>query len=613
MTDISTSSTSSSVVKAFGSTIFIFLLALSWLSAPANAQSSEGKASAGHITHGPVLGAPGSHSMTIWVRTERPGNFNVSYMSETGNTGSATGQTKLNRDNTGTVELTDLEPNTRYDYIVSVPGSKRTESGSFRTMPHPADYRNAEHNPEGLYNFSFEHGSCNYYRTWEAHHPAMPTYHTMNEEISNEVHFQIMNGDFIYENGRGMEVKEWRKQLGVSEDQTPEVVEVMPKLVGIWENYKRYYEGSPSLRKWHRNVPAYFMFDDHEILNDINGAGTPGHDSRKALHRDIGIKGWYDYVGWSNPIPEERQEDIIYGKAEVNSDDAVLHDPQTDFSQINFDDRPTLHVHWTDDHPAAGVYKVEEVLDNHRIKLSPKPEGDAEDISYSIGRRNYYSFKKANAEFFVTDTRSARGLHDQDRPEMEGLTMLGEGQKEWLMQSMKESDADFLFVVSSVSFTIPHVATDIPNKDESWTVFLDERDQLFNAWDKMEKPVVLLTGDLHNGIAVNVSDNIHEFVSGPHESGNHDVTDEGGRPANGKFTYNDRTVDILWSSYFTKGTVGQARNERYYVVFDIKNVVNNPTEEGDRWIAYPRPQLVVQYYSGNTGNLVFSKTIRAPK
>jgi phosphodiesterase/alkaline phosphatase D-like protein len=441
----------------------------------------------------------------------------------------------------------------------------------------------------------------------------MPTYEMMNKRIQDKVHFQIMNGDFIYENGRRLPVEDWREDVGISADQTPSVVDVMPEIVGIWENYKRYYDGSPNLREWHRNMPAYFMFDDHEILNDINGAGTPGHKDRKALHRDIGIQAWYDYVGWSNPIPEERQEEIIYGKADLKANESVLHDSDTDFSKIDFSKRPTLHVHWNDDHKNARVYEVKEVLDNHRIRLNPSPKVDAEDLSYSIGRRNYYSFKQANAEFFVTDTRSGRGLHDQDRPEMEGLTMLGEQQKQWLIESMRESDADFLFVVSSVTFSIPHVDPNIPNKDESWTVFLDERDQLMEFWDGLDQQVVLLTGDLHNGIALNISDNINEFVSGPHASGNHDASDEGHRPPNGEFTYNDRTVDILWSSYFKENTRGSARTKRYYVVFDINNVVHNPTREEDRWIAYPRPQLVVQYYNGRTGELEFSRSIRANK
>ena len=55
----------------------------------------------------------------------------------------------------------------------------------------------------------------------------------------------------------------------------PEVVRDMPDIVGVWTNYKTYLDRPSYLNKWHRQVPAFFMLDDHEILNDINGAGTP--------------------------------------------------------------------------------------------------------------------------------------------------------------------------------------------------------------------------------------------------------------------------------------------------------------------------------------------------
>ena len=31
-----------------------------------------------------------------------------------------------------------------------------------------------------------------------------------------------------------------------------------------------------NLAEWHRHVPSYYTFDDHEILNDVFGSGTAG-------------------------------------------------------------------------------------------------------------------------------------------------------------------------------------------------------------------------------------------------------------------------------------------------------------------------------------------------
>ena len=102
---------------------------------------------------------------------------------------------------------------------------------------------------------------------------------------------------------------------------------------------------------------------------------------------------------------------------------------------------------------------------------------------------------------------------------------------------------------------IPHVAGgswEIPpaNKDDAWTTFLDEREQLIRFWDSLGRPVFLLTGDLHNSFAIRITDRGWEFASGPHNSFNHLASDEAQRPANGPFNSQGRLCEIRWSSYF---------------------------------------------------------------
>ena len=77
---------------------------------------------------------------------------------------------------------------------------------------------------------------------------------------------------------------------------------------------------------------------------------------------------------------------------------------------------------------------------------------------------------------------------------------------------------------------IPHVSNKRnakSNKDEAWTAFLAEREKILNHCDKLDKQFLFLTGDLHNSFALNISDNIHEYASGPHNSYNHNTTAEG--------------------------------------------------------------------------------------
>ena len=135
--------------------------------------------------------------------------------------------------------------------------------------------------------------------------------------------------------------------------------------------------------------------------------------------------------------------------------------------------------------------------------------------------------------------------------------MLGKQQFAWLKDGIENSKADFIFVVSSVNFMVPHVGSGggddkqlTIKKDDAWTVFLREREELIEFWDGLDKGVFVLTGDLHNSFAIRITDNVWEFASGPHNSINHaPMKDEGGRPANGRFQYGPRACDIRWSSY----------------------------------------------------------------
>ena len=112
---------------------------------------------------------------------------------------------------------------------------------------------------------------------------------------------------------------------------------------------------------------------------------------------------------------------------------------------------------------------------------------------------------KGNFLPFVLDTRSARMIHDhlnRDNPEK---SLLGKQQLDWLLNGIRLSDADFIFVVSSVNFMIPHVSGGekiVSNKDDAWTAFQYEREILITEFEKASAPVFILTGDLHPPIII---------------------------------------------------------------------------------------------------------------
>jgi hypothetical protein len=148
------------------------------------------------------------------------------------------------------------------------------------------------------------------------------------------------------------------------------------------------------------------------------------------------------------------------------------------------------------------------------------------------------------------------------------------------------------------------------NKDDAWTVFLDEREKLIDFWDQLDKPVLVLTGDLHNSFVIKITDNVWEMASGPHNSNNHWASDEGDRPANGPFKYGPREVDIRWSTYFRSDIPRDQLKYPGYCVVQINNVFSNPTQIGQqRWVTFPRPQVVFRFYDGRTGRLRYAESI----
>jgi alkaline phosphatase D len=582
------------------------------------------------ITHGPILGRLSDDGVGVWARTSRPGKFLVHYGASQDSLTevSPVVDTSLDHDNTGWVHIRGLAGDTRYFYRLETADGGKGPGGSFRTLPRTAEYVDPKLNPKGLFNFRFEFACGNNQTVGQGAGPEVPAFKTMLDRLKDKIHFSILNGDWLYEDRREYSVEEWRAKAGIQAGDMPPTVRVAPTIVGTWENYKVYLERGRNLAEYHRHVPSFFTFDDHEILNDVWGAGSPGLRDRRAVFRDIGVRAWYDYIGWSNPVAYS--QDIRFGRAKLRGGSDILEDSRADFASLDKNQAATLHIHWggptagVNDNaldgvggdPNAGVYEIVAVLDKNRLRIRPAPPQDGE-ASYSIGRLSHYKMRVGNCEFYCLDTRTHRQMHDVKQPDKPGISMLGLQQRKWLLDGLAASDADFLFVVSSVNFMVPHVgggAIRTTNKDDAWTVFLDERETLINAFDKLGKPVFVLTGDLHNSFAIKITDRVWEFASGPHNSNNHWYTDEGDRPASGPFQYGPRKCDIRWSTHYLNDIPREELQHPTYCVVQVNNVYNNPPKLGEtRWVAYPRPQVVFQYYDGRTGDLSYAEAIPASR
>ena len=174
--------------------------------------------------------------------------------------------------------------------------------------------------------------------------PSLPTYDTLLRDVKDKVDFAILNGDWLYEEQRDYPLKSWLGQVGLAgADAAPRQVQIAPTIVGVWENYKAYLARGKNLAAWHRQVPSYFTFDDHEIVNDVYGSGETGRRDRRAVIRDIALAAWDDYLGWSNPTATS--QGIHFGKATLKKGSDVLSDPRADFSKIDFRQAANLHMH----------------------------------------------------------------------------------------------------------------------------------------------------------------------------------------------------------------------------------------------------------------------------
>ena len=426
--------------------------------------------------------------MTIWARTNREGSIRIFYGKEKGNLDQVSDpiETKVAHDNTGLVTLQNLEPDTRYFYRVE----DHQLSGSFRTLPSLETYKNVETNPDGRFNFSFEFACGNNQRgAGDSAGPHLPVYDTLNSKVRDKVSFAILNGDWLYEDRREYLAADWLHQVGLTPDKAPDIVQKAPTIVGVWENYKIYWQRGRNLSKWHRHVPSFYTADDHELLNDIYGTAETGYVNRRAVFRDIATQAWFDYLAWANPTNHDATAYFGRGKFAAGSD--VIEDAAADFTKLNLEDMANLHVHWgtltagvkdsdldsqTGD-PNSAVYDMVEVLGPNKIRVAPAAKADGV-AAYSIGRRCYGKFSVSNCDFFLLDTRSHRDLHDVDNPDRPGASMLGKQQLKWLKEGISASKADFIFVVSSVNFMVPHVGSG-GGDDKQLTVKKDD------AWDRV--------------------------------------------------------------------------------------------------------------------------------
>lgn len=580
------------------------------------------------LSHGPILGNPQATSMRIWIRTRKPVSFDILY-SQTlplnDKTPSIKGQTLGPNDNTGWVQLNNLKPNTRYYYGIRIRkyiADTRAEVDqpwpSFKTLPDATSYADPLNNPNGLFNFSFSIGCGMRQRApllddnfgIYANPPAFMNMYKNHRDVA----FHIVNGDYTYEEAHDGTID------------------------GIQNNYKLYLTRGRNMANWFRYVPQMFTYDDHEANSNLDGAGEVGLGSGDYLKRDPALQVWEDYAAWANADSPYRAP-IRLGRAQMKKGDDILFDPNADFTTLNPQQISTIHVgpyisipKGSDQAPTkypairnsakasgganAGVYAFKQVIDAHHLRVAPAFKADFTG-DYSVGTHHYYDKRVANCHFFFLDTRGERSRFIADKKFDPDRFILGKTQLNWLLNGVRQTDADFIFVISSVPLTIFHSAYHVKpeagtnSKGDGWAGYVHEREVMLPALDAIQKPILVFTGDLHNSFVVQVTDNVWEFMAGPINSSGHPIGTAGLPPFGGWFDSQGRKVKVKWLGGSPDNIHYSRLRSTYYAIVNINNIMYAGRAQGSgyQFVPYDEPQLVVQYYDGHSGKLVYAEGI----
>lgn len=568
------------------------------------------------ITHGPVLGNVRASGVRVWVRADREVEFEVLTRPQQppfddDSTQRFTAVTNATQDFTGFAEVQNLRPNTVYAYAVRVNGEildgrERVQDPwpTFRTLPDKTSYAH-EFNPQGRFNFSFSIGACQRQKSPDETYgiyPNPPAFDTIWEKHRHRIAFHIVNGDYTYEE---------------TLDGTR---------AGIENNYKLYLNRGRSLNRLLQHVPLMTMYNDHEVTDNIDGSGEVGLGNGNYLVRDPALQVWQYYADWANG-PRAQTAAIRLGTAELQQGSDILLDDTADFRDLDPAQISTLHIgtflKGGAKTPAserggrnAGVYRVREVIDGTRLRIEPAAV-QTSTAPYSIGTHHYFDRIVDNCHFIFLDTRGERskwmGVKKAADPDR---FVLGATQKAWLLKTVTETQADFIFIVSPDPWFIYHSAYHMrgestESKGDGYCGFVHEREELTAVLDDLPKPVLLLTGDVHHPVAAQITDNVWEFLVSPVNSANHPIGTAGLPPLGGWFDSEGRTIKIKWLGGYPDNVHYLRQRHTVYSVISVNNIVKAGRKEGPgyQFLAYDAPQVVVSFHDGYSGELLYSEGI----
>ena len=207
-----------------------------------------------------------------------------------------------------------------------------------------------------------------------------------------------------------------------------------------------------------------------------------------------------DLIYADQPAPIPASIDAYLEKYRANwSDASFARLTRTVPSFMMWDDHEIVNDY---DGGTAGPYApARAALDDYVANVNPPVERPGQ---------LYYSFRVADVEFFVLDTRTYRSRDAQ--PDGPGKTLLGAQQKADLKAWLAASRAPFKIILSSVAF---HDFGQLHG--DCWTAFATERAELLDyVRQHALSGVVILSGDQHwSSLVRHDPYNVWEFNATP--------------------------------------------------------------------------------------------------
>jgi alkaline phosphatase D len=222
------------------------------------------------------------------------------------------------------------------------------------------------------------------------------------------------------------------------------------------------------LRDFLASTAVFPSIDDHEVIDDFSGQGVDpelyaaGYRSFRDYYPFGAEPGeWSDVVG-PDGAPELYESFRWGSAAEFFILDTRTYRSPTEYCELPSGDRDNL--------PAAGLPDANEDLSELRGALGYAPESDQECVE---------------------------SLSDESR------TLLGDEQKEWLFDGLRDSEATFKFVMVSGPiqelFIMPY---------DRWESYSAERSEILNfIADEGIENVIFLSTDIHGSFINEVSPN----------------------------------------------------------------------------------------------------------